>query len=133
MGSFSLLLEIIFAPIIFRGVRILPIGLLLRDASPFKLASILEPIIAPRMSLAPVPELPRSRYSVGSLNPKIPTPFTNQYPFDFSIFTPNVFSAFIVAKTSSLSSRPLILDWPIHILDIISALWEIDLSPGTFA
>ena len=90
MGSFSLLLEIIFAPIIFRGFRTLPIGLLLRDASPFKLASILEPIIAPRMSLAPVPELPRSRYSVGSLKPKMPTPFTNQHPFDFSILTPNV-------------------------------------------
>ena len=45
IGSFSLLLEINFAPIIFSGVRILSIGLLLKDTSPFKFASIFEPII----------------------------------------------------------------------------------------
>jgi len=81
-----------------------------------------------------VPEFPQLRISFGSFNPSKPNPEIVKGSFFFisGMFTPNFLRQSAVESGSSECKNPSIVVSPLAILPIIKALWEIDLSPGTF-
>ena len=80
-----------------------------------------------------MPEFPQLRISLGSSKPSIPLPITSKVsPSTISvILTPKFLRQFAVDIGSSEFKKPLMVVCPYAILPKISALWDIDLSPGT--
>ena len=68
MGSIPLL-EVISAPIALKGSKTLLMGRCDRELSPLNIVFIPKPAIIPSINLRPVPELPRSKGSMGSTKP----------------------------------------------------------------
>ena len=131
IGIFPLLVEI-FAPIFSRGSLTLSIGLNLNDLSPSKTDLKFCPDNSPVKSLAVVPEFPQSIVSGDSKYSLIPVPLVKILPLFSANITPIDPTAYIVLLTSSDNSRLVILVMSLLNVDKITALCEIDLSPGTF-
>ena len=111
-----------------------PIGRLRKDASPVKVAVSAVVAMQPMISLTPVPELPQSITSAGSLNPPTPTPCTDHDPAPCcKTSAPNARIARAVSSTSWPSNSPVIRVSPTAIAPKISARWLMLLSPGTSA
>ena len=120
------------APMSRSGSSTRCIGRARSDASPSKAATIGQPATAPMTSLAPVPELPKSRAASGCAKPLTPTPRTRHSPSPVrSTRLPSARSALPVLRTSSPSSRPEMRVSPTASAPKIKARCEIDLSPGT--
>ena len=97
------------APIKDSGSITRPIGRLLSDASPMKVAVIGWLATSPASNRVEVPELPMSSAPAGWSSPPTPTPHTCQTPSpDRSIVAPIARIAAAVASTSSPSSNPSI-------------------------
>ena len=128
IGALPLLVEISF-PINVNGSTTLDIGLLLKDSSPIKVASMFKPDMNPVSSLMPVPELPKSKKELGLENGfdlwLIETMFLS-----FFIDAPKLLRANIVEFGSSASKNPDILISQLRRDPIIKILCDIDLSPG---
>ena len=128
MGAVPPLVEISF-PINVNGSTTLDIGLLLKDSSPIKVASMFNPDINPVSNLIPVPELPKSKKELGLENGfglwQIETILLS-----FFIDDPKLLRAIIVEFGSSESKNPDISISQLRRDPIIKILWDIDLSPG---
>jgi hypothetical protein len=80
----------------------------------------------------PVPALPKSRTSFGSVSPPMPTPTIRQRPGASRVMVaPSARQASAVRSTSSPSSSPSTRVSPMERSPKIMERWEIDLSPGT--
>ena len=68
MGSIPLF-EVMSAPIALKGFKTLFMGRCDKERSPLNIVFIPKPAIIPSINLSPVPELPRSKGSMGSTKP----------------------------------------------------------------
>ena len=119
------------APQAARGSVTRAMGRRLREASPVMTAVSGWLARMPSKSRAPVPALPMSITSSGSLSAPMPRPQTCQRPpASRSTSAPRARIAAAVASTSSPSSRPSMLVSPTARPPSIRARCEIDLSPG---
>ena len=118
-------------PISESGFKTRPIGRTDNEASPVNFAVRANPDAAPIIRRTPVPALPQSTSVLGVENPASPHPVTFQRPsFCFSTLAPKLRIAPAVDKISAPSSSPVIIVSPSAKAPKISALCEIDLSPG---
>ena len=85
--------------------------------------------IKPIINLMPVPEFPRSTFTEGSLKGISLFFIETEVPL-ILILEPIAFKAFAVDIGSSPFKKPLISISSFKSEPIITALWEIDLSPG---
>ncbi|CAA7613140.1 conserved hypothetical protein [Candidatus Terasakiella magnetica] len=122
------------APIRVSGSEIRRMGRERSDASPVK--KVVKGWLAtnPISRRAPVPELPMSRMSAGSIRPPIPRPNSRHEPSaQRSTSAPRARIQAAVRSTSSPSSRPVTTLSPTARAPSIKARWEMDLSPGICA
>ena len=122
-------LAFISAPMSLSGSMTLYMGLLDSDSSPVSVVSKSWPASIPEISLIDVPEFPRYMSPRGFLSPLRPTPSTATSPAETSMRTPSSRNAFTVERQSSLMGKFAILDLPRAIDAIMTARWEMDLSP----
>src|SRR3954465_1934540 len=103
-------------------------------ASPVKVALIGVVAIAPITRREPVPELPKSSADPGLFQRPTPVPVIFQRPGPSAVSSaPRPRRAPAVEWTSPDSSRPVMRVSPSARAPRISARWEMDLSPGTWA
>ena len=117
------------APISFKGFAIRSIGLLVNDSSPTKVASIFKLEIKPIINLIPVPEFPKSTSVSGFLNEVFLFSIMTEVPL-IVIDEPIAFNALAVDMGSSPFKNPSIAISSLRIDPKITALCEMDLSPG---
>ena len=126
---FSLILTI-SAPIWESGVMIRFMGRFWMEASPVSSDTKSCPARIPEMRRVVVPLLPTSRVFVGALRPWRPFPWTRISPFVFSMSMPIFWKQEMVERQSAPSRKFVILVVPSAREPNITALWEMDLSPG---
>ena len=121
-----------FAPISVRGLITLLIGLFWIEASPFNFVSKFWADKIPDISLIVVPLFPTSKVSVGAVSPWSPLPWTVTFSPSKSISIPSFLKQDIVDIQSSPVKNPEIFVSPFAKEPNITALCDIDLSPGIF-
>src|SRR3990172_1365995 len=114
-----------------RGSITLCIGLWRSEASPSKVVTKGRPAKTPERRRMVVPELPQSMTLPGGQSPPHPFPPTHNASPPCHIFTPRSLKACTVRRLSSPPERFHIRLLPWAMLVKITALWPIDLSPGT--
>src|SRR3989338_6655884 len=114
-----------------RGSITLCIGLWRSEASTSKVVTKERPAKTPERRRMVVPELPQSMTLPGGQSPSQPLPSTHNVSPSCDIFTPRSLKACTVRRLSSPPERFHIRLLPWAMLVKITALWPIDLSPGT--
>ena len=117
--------------IAFSGSATRRIGLRVSDSSPVIVEENRCPASTPSNRRAEVPEFPRSRSPEGADKPFSPAPLTLRLSPSRVISTPICRNAAIVARVSALSRKPSQTLVPSASDARITALCEMDLSPGT--
>ena len=121
---------LILAPIRFRGVMILAIGLEFRESSPDKTQLKLCPDKIPEINRVVVPLFPTFKVSLGALRPLKPFPRTRIRLSFFSISMPIFRKQSIVERQSAPSRKCVTSVVPLAIEPNMMERWEMDLSPG---
>ena len=117
------------APISFNGSETRSIGLFIKDSSPTNVALRFKLEIKPIINLMPVPEFPKSTSLSGFLNGISLLFIVTDVPW-IVIDDPIALRAFAVEIGSSPFKKPLIAISSFNNEPNITALCDIDLSPG---
>jgi hypothetical protein len=122
----------IVAPIVESGMTTRPIGRFLKLSSPVMTEKKDVPASTPHISLAAVPEFPKSRMSSGSCRQSNPgLSIWTEEGSGCQTWTPRRENAERVRRQSSEGRNPVMLVLPEAIPPKMTERWETDLSPGT--